>query len=171
MAVRVDVYQGGGIAGGLLEADGRLRDALETVDRVALERATWTPLDGTPAQTGIDLLIAIDDALIVVAEDDPHLPVHAVWHTVHLAVGPYLVDGELPTMPGFDPGRALTRPSGSFVQLRDVRVRLALDPDGGSAEHAHAFVNRYAVDEVESDLMLSFFFPGAHVPPAATAGT
>ena len=34
---------------------------------------------------------------------------------ISLVVGPYIVAGELPTLPGFDPGRALTRPSGEFV--------------------------------------------------------
>ena len=33
-------------------------------------------------------------------------------------------------MPGFDPGRALTRPSGEFLLLRDVRLSIARTPGG-----------------------------------------
>ncbi len=40
-------------------------------------------------------------------------------------------------------------------------LSLASAPDGGSIEHALAWVNRYVVERVESDLELGFFFPGA----------
>jgi hypothetical protein len=86
-------------------------------------------------------------------------------------------------MPGFDPGRALTRPTGEFVLLRDVRLELIDRPDVGSVAMPHGFVNRYTVERVEADLMLGFFFPGAEVdesrlpgpplgaePPDATSG-
>jgi hypothetical protein len=68
-------------------------------------------------------------------------------------------------MPGFDPGRALARPTGEFVQLRDVSVGL-LAEDAERAEglsRPMALVNRYVVDRVEADLMLGFFFPGAQM--------
>ena len=64
-------------------------------------------------------------------------------------------------MPGFDPARALARPTGSFVLLDHVTLSLAATPDGGSIEHGLAWVNRYVVERVESDLELGFFFPGA----------
>ena len=64
-------------------------------------------------------------------------------------------------MPGFDPARALARPTGEFVLLDHVRLALATAPDGGSIEHPLAWVNRYVVERVESDLELGFFFPGA----------
>ncbi len=169
MSIRVDVYASGGIASGVLARADRFRDVLEQADRLDVERATWTPFDGSAPSAGGNVSIPVDDAVVVVSAEDPSVPVHAVWHAVHLRAGPYVVEGELPTLPGFDPGRALTRPSGSFVHLRDVRVRLAASPDGGVAEHAHALVNRYAVDEVASDLMLAFFFPGAHSPSSGVA--
>ncbi len=103
-----------------------------------------------------------DDILVAVADDDPTLPVHAVWHHVHLDAGPYVVEGELATMPGFDPGRALTRPSGEFVLLRDVRLSRPGRPDVRRRRSGdHALVNRYAVERIRADLMLGFFFPGA----------
>ncbi len=80
----------------------------------------------------------------------------------------------MPTLPGFDPGRALTRPSGEFVLLRDVSVgrRTAT----GTATPPipvgrHALVNRYGVESVACDLMLGFFFPGAEMIQADVAET
>jgi hypothetical protein len=66
-------------------------------------------------------------------------------------------------MPGFDPGRALARPTGEFVLLRDVRIALGRDADGPAVAQAAAVVNRYVVDRVTADLMLGFFFPGAEM--------
>ncbi len=45
------------------------------------------------------------------------MPVHPAWHDVILRAGPYLITGQMPTMPGFDPARALARPTGTFVLL------------------------------------------------------
>jgi hypothetical protein len=72
-------------------------------------------------------------------------------------------------MPGFDPGRALARPTGTFVLLRDVRIGLLERPDSGTDSHPQGLVNRYAVDAVEADLMLGFFFPGARISVDAPA--
>jgi hypothetical protein len=69
-------------------------------------------------------------------------------------------------MPGFDPGRALTRPSGEFVLLRDVRISRGDRPGLEVARGDHAFVNRYAVEHIRAELMLGFFFPGAVVDEA-----
>ena len=69
--------------------------------------------------------------------------------------------GEMPTMPGFDPGRALARPTGEFVFLRDARIGLVGTTRRGEASAARLLVNRYTVDRVAADLMLGFYFPGA----------
>jgi hypothetical protein len=66
-------------------------------------------------------------------------------------------------MPGFDPGRALARPTGEFVLLRNVRIALIGDADGPAVVQPAAFVNRYVVDLVAADMMLGFFFPGAEM--------
>lgn len=79
---------------------------------------------------------------------------------VHLVVGPYAVQGRLPTLPGFDPARALARPTGTYVLLRDAAVEL-VGRSGLAAEHPYLLVNRYGVDEVAAELMLGFFFQGA----------
>ena len=170
MAIRVDAYTSGGMASGVLARSGPLRDALETDGSLPLDRAAWQAIDETTAQVAGSMSIPSDDILIAVADDDPGIPVHAAWHHIHLESGPYTVEGDLATMPGFDPGRALTRPSGEFVLLRDIRLSVRARPEAGVSMGSHALVNRYAVDRIRADLMLGFFFPGAVVDPIGAAG-
>lgn len=169
MPIRVDAYITGGMASGVLARAGYLREILEASASLDLERATWQALDEAAPRPAGDVSIAVDDVLIAIGDDDPSIPVHAAWHEIVLDVGPYRVLGEMPTMPGFDPGRALTRPTGEFVLLRDVRIGLVEDPRAPVPVGHHALVNRYGVERVRADLMLGFFFPGAAVDdPEAT---
>ena len=166
MPIRVEIFAAGGIAVGFVARAGHLRDVLETGAPLMLERATFHPIDDGPARPSGDLTIAPDDIHVATADETDDIPVHAQWHDITLEVGPYRVNGQMPTMPGFDPGRALARPTGEFVQLRDVRIGLLAD-DAPGVERPAALVNRYVVDHVEADLMLGFFFPGASVPPGS----
>jgi hypothetical protein len=163
MAIRVDAYTSGGMARGILARPGALRDALEDGGSLPLDGAAWQGLEDAAASAAGSLAIPSDDVLVAVDDDDPGISVHSVWHHIQLESGPYSVEGELATMPGFDPGRALTRPSGEFLLLRDVRVSVRERPEAGVATGDHALVNRYAVDRIRADLMLGFFFPGAVV--------
>lgn len=173
MPIRVDAYMSEGVASGVLARSGHLRDVLE-LDRVlTLQGVRWQPLDAMP-RPAADMAIPSDDVLIAVADEDPTIPVHAQWHGIRLELGPYTLEGEMPTLPGFDPGRALTRPTGEFVLLRDVSVGLRsvlesaqpLTPVGNQA-----LVNRYVVESVACDLMLGFFFPGATIVQEEVAET
>lgn len=167
---RVDAYMAGGIARGVLARAGSVREVLEHDGALTLERVQWQQLDGTLGPTS-GMSIPIDDVLIAASDEPPNTPVHASWHGIRLEVGPYLVEGEMATLPGFDPGRALTRPSGEFVQLRDVRIgRRGSSTEPVPVGH-HALVNRYGVESVECDLMLGFFFPGAEMIQADIAET
>jgi hypothetical protein len=170
MTIRVDAYTNAGMASGVLARPGPLRDALESNGSLPLERAAWHALDDSTVQVAGSMTIPSDDVLIAVADDDPGIPVHAAWHHIHLESGPYTVEGDLATMPGFDPGRALTRPSGEFLLLRDIRLSVRSRPEAGVAMGDHALINRYTVDRIRADLMLGFFFPGAVVDPIGTAG-
>lgn len=163
MAIRVEVYTIGGRASGMLARSGPLRDALSSEDRLQLESAVWQGLDDPAPRPAGTVVIAVDDILFAVADDEPDAPVHAAWHHVLLDSGPYSLEGELATMPGFDPGRSLARPSGEFVLLRDVRLSLQGRPENGVSVGDHALVNRYAVERIRADLMLGFFFPGAAI--------
>jgi hypothetical protein len=134
-----------------------------------LERVVWHPLDDASPRDLGELIIPPDDVHLATAEDAEDFPVHAQWHDIRLEVGPYRVSGQMPTMPGFDPGRALARPTGEFVQIRDVSIGLVGEAEGTGLSRAMALVNRYMVDRVEADLMLGFFFPGATM--VSTAGS
>lgn len=170
MPIRVDAYTNTGMAGGWLIGAAHLREALESGQPLELNRVTWQAIDSlAPSELG-SIAIETDDLIVVVGDDESIVPVHAVWHTVRLEAGMYRIEGELPTMPGFDPGRALTRPSGEFVLLRDVRLELKDRPDVGMVSVPHGFINRYTVERVEADLMLGFFFPGAEVDESRLPG-
>ncbi len=163
MPLRVEVYTVEGIVTGALTRAGHLREILEASPDLLVEDAAWRPLDGSAPSSGGDRQIVVDDLVIAVSDEALPAPVHAAWHTLRLEAGPYDIQGELPTLPGFDPGRALTRPTGTFVLLRDVRISLLDNPAAGENDHQVALINRYAVDKVDAELMLGFFFPGAHV--------
>ena len=168
MSIRVEAYTMGGIVTGVLARPGHLRDILEGSTELDVTEASSAPLDGSPIDTG-EQQIAMDDVVVAVAEEEHPTPVHAAWHPIRLESGPWLVEGDLPTLPGFDPDRALTRPTGTFVLLRDVHVSLLDHPELGENTHDAVLVNRYSVDRVDADLMLGFFFPGAHTAARAVA--
>jgi hypothetical protein len=176
MPIRVEIYTATGVATGLIARDGRLREVLESGSTVELEQATWHPLDDGPQKGLATLRLAVDDIQVVTGEEMDEVPVHAQWHEVALEAGPFAIAGQMPTMPGFDPGRALARPTGQFVQLRDARIGLAAERESALARPA-VLVNRYVVDRVEADLMLGFFFPGATMistqpdEPVSSAGS
>jgi len=163
MPIRVEAYTAGGVATGVVARSGPLREALDGAGDLLVETARWLPLDGSGEQAAGEVRVAADDLLLLVSDEAEGGPVHAQWHTIELVVGPYFVVGEMPTMPGFDPGRALARPSGEFVFLREARIALVDQADGGEASAPRLLVNRYTVDRVKADLMLGFFFPGAEM--------
>ena len=163
MPIRVEAYTAGGVATGVVARSPSLREALDGAGDLLVERSRWLPLDGSGERPGGDVSLPLDDLFLVVSDETEGGPVHAQWHTIEIDAGPYRVEGEMPTMPGFDPGRALARPTGEFVFLRDARIRLIGRDDAGEASAARLLVNRYTVDRVAADLMLGFYFPGAEM--------
>ena len=169
MATRVEIYTFGGMASGILARPGTLREALATDAEIQLDQAAWQALgEAVPSPAGT-ITFATDDILVAVADEAPSGPIHLAWHHVLLDAGPYVLEGELATMPGFDPGRSLTRPSGEWVLIRDIQLSLAGHPEAGVAIGDHALVNRYGVERIRADLMLGFFFPGAAVDGTTSA--
>ena len=161
MPIRIEAYTTQGVATGVISRPGSLREALEGASEIDFDGATWLPLDGSGERAADHIKLLVDDMLLVVANEPDGIPVHAQWHSIELDAGPYRVHGEMPTMPGFDPGRALARPTGEFVLLRDSHISLIDREDAGEAIAAQLLVNRYTVDRVAADMMLGFFFPGA----------
>jgi hypothetical protein len=161
MSDRFQAYTAAGLLQATLYEDARLADLIGHQSSLAVMAGVIAPLDGgTPERHG-PASYDVDDLLLVVAPEDISAPVHAAWNPVVLISQPYRIVAELPTLPGFDPGRALARPSGPFVLVGRVQVGLAAAPEGGAQEHAFAWVNRYAVEKVEAAIELFFFFPGA----------
>lgn len=169
MAIRVEIYTVGGMASGVLSRPGTLREALIAEPELRLDHAAWQALADVAPRSAGTLTFVTDDILFAFADDPPSGPVHAAWHHVLLDAGPYLLEGELATMPGFDPGRSLTRPSGEWVLLRDVQLSVVGHPEAGVSTSDHALVNRYGVERIQADLMLGFFFPGAAVDSTGSA--
>jgi|GEM_PF-1160742 len=161
MTIAFEAYTAEGIRHGAIDDDGRLGDLLESLEQVTVEAGRLARLDGTEAVHQGATRLEVDDFLIVVAPPELTGPAHSVWHDVRIHSGPYVIEARLPTLPGFDPARALARPSGSFVLLGEVHIGLGGHLDDGVDIHPLAWVNRYAVDRIESDLELGFFFPGA----------
>jgi len=163
MPIRFEAYTSEGVRRGVADGDARLGDIIELEPQLHVTGGHLAPLDGSSPQVDptAGVILSTDDLFVVVAPPDTPIPVHPAWHDVTLICGPYLIKGRMPTMPGFDPARALARPTGTFVLLDHVTLSLVNLPEGGSIEHALAWVNRYVVERVESDLELGFFFPGA----------
>jgi hypothetical protein len=155
------MYTSEGIASGSLAGSGSLHDALSSEEPLQLEGADWQGLDDLAPREAGSIALVVDDILFAVADDPPEPRVHSAWHHVFLDSGPYSLQGELATMPGFDPSRSLARPTGEFVLLRDVRLSLRGRPEAGVSVGDHVLVNRYAVERIGADLPLGFIFPGA----------
>ena len=162
MTLELDAYTTQGRLRATLLHEGRLVDALEAGLPLRVRSARLAPLAGARLEEAAEATLDPDDLLVTVATADLVVPGHQAWHPLRLRVGPWAVEGSLPTMPGFDPARALARPTGTFVLLGEVVVRQADAPDEASLDrYPYAFVNRYGVEAVEADLELGFFFPGA----------
>jgi len=155
---QVEIYLAKGALIGTL--DGRVPGHDELTSPFDVVDARWYPTDGGPAERRARQRLMPDDAYLVVTSE-PDVRVHSTWHVLTLDLGPYRVSGRLPTPPGFDPARALARPKGQFVGLRDAGIELIGRPDAVVAERANVLVNRYLVDRAVAPLMLGFYFPGA----------
>ena len=156
----VEVYTPSGVIAGLMPRVPLSSDEHELTSPLTLRDARWYPLEaGKPAYRG-DVQIPPDDTLAFVT-DEQDFPVHMNLYAITLEVGPYRISASIATLPGFDPDRALSRPGGTFVPLRDATIELIDRPDVASAERAHLHVNRYAVESCTCSLILGFYFPGA----------
>jgi len=169
MPIPVEIYTVAGILRGVVPRPGPVRDVLEHDSLIAIERASFQPLDGRPGPEDA-LSLEPDEILLARDESGDGGPVHALWHDIRLWTGPYLVEGQLATMPGFDPARSLTRPTGTWIRLRDARVAKADLPDDDLARYGAVLIHRYEVERVESDLLLTLTFPGAEVSVEAAGG-
>ncbi len=168
MSIGLDGYTMSGLLHAAFDAAGRLSDALESETTLRLVSGRLVSLDAGVAEDVSGMALPVDDLCLVVAAPETAIPGHLAWHDLVLTAGPWHIEGAMPTMPGFDPGRALARPQGPFVLLRDVRIGLDGQP-GAEDTVPYGWVNRYVVDRVEADIDLGFFFPGAEGASKPTA--
>ena len=163
MPIALTAYTAEGLLTGWATGEGRLMDLVAMTTSVILDTAVLSPFDGPPQRVEGRAMVDVDDLMAIVAMPDTATVFHSVWHPITIDFSPYRLSGELPALPGFDPARALARPTGSFVLVGRATVELrSAHPTDKASEHDFVWVNRYAVDAVESDLDLGFFFPGAH---------
>lgn len=157
----VEIFTPTGVLAGLTPRVPLTNDGSDLTRGLGLSDARWYPLDGTPPCHRGDIAVPTDDILLIVT-DEPEMKVHMAWYSIALEVGPYKVAGRLATHPGFDPAKAIARPTSTFIALSDAVIELG-GRTAGSAERRFLHVNRYAVDSVTSTLMLGYFFPGARL--------
>jgi hypothetical protein len=164
---QVEIFTPTGVVAGIMSRTDLVQQP-DLRSPVPVDKARWYPLDGSKPEHRGTVLVPPDDVLVVYVPE-PEMTLHATWYSIVIEIGPYRVRGRMPTPVGFDPNRALARPGGAFVALREASVELMNRLDAGIAERSTVHVSRYAVERVESALMLGFFFPGAHLTTVAEA--
>jgi hypothetical protein len=114
---------------GRMLVDGRLSDALNKREPIALADVQWAPKDGSEPLAPAPGLKSVDpyDLVLVIAGEDS-LPtmtdsersahrIHKVTYEVALEVPPYRVVGTVQLYPGFEPARLMERATDMFVPV------------------------------------------------------
>lgn len=122
---------------GRMLVEGRLSDALNKRDPIALAGVQWAPMDGSEPLTPAPGLRSVDpyDLVLVIAGEDS-LPVmteaersahkvHKVSYEVGLEVPPYRVVGTVMLYPGYEPTRLIERSSEMFVPVTNASATMA----------------------------------------------
>lgn len=121
---------------GRMLVDGRLSDALNRREPIALADVHWAPIDGSeplvpaPGLRTVDpydlvLVIAGDDSLPTMTESERSAhKVHKVSYEVGLEIPPYRVVGTVLLYPGYEPLRLLERSKEMFVPVVNATATL-----------------------------------------------
>jgi len=138
---------------GRMLAEGRLSDALNKRDPIAITDVYWAPVDGSEPLAPAPGLKSIDpyDLVIVLAGDDslPEMTeeersahrVHKVSYEVALEVPPYRVVGTIYLYPGSEPDSLLSRSSEMFIPVVEATATMGDHTVGDGAASA-ILVNR-----------------------------
>jgi hypothetical protein len=121
---------------GRMLVGGRLSDALNRRDPIALADVHWAPMVGDEALEAAPGLKSVDpyDLIVVIAGRDS-LPamtdaersahkVHKVTYEVGLEAPPYRVVGTVQLYPGYEPARLLERSNEMFVAVVDATASM-----------------------------------------------
>ncbi len=121
---------------GLMRIKGRLSDALNRREAIAITDVSWGPpeagvtLDAAPGLKSVDpydliLVTAGEDSLPPLSETERvALKVHKVAYHVILEVPPFRVTGTVYMHPGSEPERLLDRSTEMFVSIVDATASL-----------------------------------------------
>jgi hypothetical protein len=125
---------------GRMLVGGRLSDALNRREPIALADVQWAPMDGSeplapaPGLKSVDpydlvLVIGGDDSLPTMtdAERSAH-KVHKVTYEVGLEVPPYRVIGTVMLYPGYEPVRLMERSNEMFVPVVNATASMGGQP-------------------------------------------
>ena len=130
---------------GRMLVDGRLSDALNRREPIAIDEVSWAPIDGSEALAPATGLKSVDPYdLVIVLTGNDSLPevsdsirsahkVHKVSYEVALEVPPYRVVGTVYLYPGAEPGQLLGRAAEMFVPVVDATATIgdrAIGPAG-----------------------------------------
>jgi hypothetical protein len=119
---------------GRMLIDGRLSDALNKREPIAIVDVEWAPMDGSEPLSPAPGLKSVDpyDLILVTggADSQPAMTeaernahkVHKVTYEVALEAPPYRVVGTVQLYPGYEPARLLDRSNDMFVPVVDATV-------------------------------------------------
>jgi hypothetical protein len=139
---------------GVMHINGRLSDALNRREAIAIADVSWAPVDGSDPFTPVPGLKSVDPYdLIVVLAGEGTLPplseaeraahkVHKVPYDVVLEAPPFRITGTVYLFAGTEPERLLDRGTDMFVPVTDAAAYLG-DKRLGEQEVEVVLVNRF----------------------------
>jgi hypothetical protein len=145
---------------GRMDVSGRLSDALNRRDSLAIQDVRWAPIDGSTPLIEAPGLKSVDpyDLILVLAGEGsmPELTdseraahrIHKVAYDVALEVPPFRVTGTVFMHPGSEPDRLLDRATEMFVPVIDAVAMLG-EERVGDPDVETVLVNRFYLRGVE----------------------
>ena len=124
---------------GSMLVNGRLSDALNRREPIALADMRWAPMDGSDELAAAPGLKSVDpyDLVLVIAGENSLPPmtesersahkVHKVTYEVGLELPPYRVIGTVMLYPGYDPERLLERSNEMFVAVINATATMGAE--------------------------------------------
>ena len=145
---------------GRMEVEGRLSDALNKREAIAISDVEWAPIDGSAPLSPAPGLRSVDPYdLIVVLAGEGSMPelteteraahkVHKVSFDVALEAPPFRIIGTVFLHPGMEPDRLLDRATEMFVPVVDAVATFG-EQRVGDPEVDTVLVNRFYLRGVE----------------------
>jgi hypothetical protein len=122
---------------GRMMVEGRLSDALNKREPIAIADVQWAPMDGSeplapaPGLKSVDpydlvLVLAGEDSLPAMTEQERSAHrIHKVTYELALEVPPYRVVGTVQLYPGYEPARLLDRSNDMFIAVVGATATMA----------------------------------------------